>query len=286
MANFDLLQIFITVAECGNITRAAEKLYISQPAVSSAIKKLETSMGGTLLERQNKGVVLTANGKQIYTLAKQAIEKYTEAQNFLENAKRMQCGELRIGTNSSNIALILSDSIFKFCTKYPKINIKITRKSDDKLIEDLLTNELDYIFIDREDLAQNLNVVKTYDVEYAVVGSKPVGHKLSMREFLDSEKVLINKSYSSRKNIDQYFARFGESVQAKYEVDNYQMVVQMIKMGMGIGIVNPDYFKPDLASGKLHVLPTEFALDKRRFLLVTSPVNQTDAAKKFLEFIK
>ena len=97
MVNLELYRVFYTVAKCGSLTKAAEELYISQPAVSQAIKQLETQLGGKLFNRTHKGMELSeTGGKQIYPIVEQALKLFSSAESKYAEFKDTATGIVRI----------------------------------------------------------------------------------------------------------------------------------------------------------------------------------------------
>ena len=97
MVNLELYKVFYAVAKCGSLTKAAEELYISQPAVSQAIKQLESQLGGALFNRTHRGVELSeAGGKQIFPIVEDALKLLAEAENKYAELKGSAAGVIRI----------------------------------------------------------------------------------------------------------------------------------------------------------------------------------------------
>lgn len=292
MANLNLLNIFLTVAEQKNITKASEVLYISQPAISSSIKKLETELGGQLFIRKNKGVELTNEGQAIYNIIKKSLNKIDNVYNYFKHVNLIEKGTLRIGTSTSNINQYLNESISKFINLYPEINIKVTRDIEKNLITKLNDNELDLIVLDSEYLAADLEIVKTFEVNYSIIGNETYHNKyknkpMDILSFANEDLVLINNSKTSRQNFDSYFSKYNISLNPKYELENYQLIINLIEKGRGIGIVNLEYFRKELSNNKIFKIETTFSLDKRFIVLAISSKHYYNPAKDtFVEMVK
>ena len=115
MVNIELYRVFYTVAKCGSLTRAAEELFISQPAVSQAIKQLEGQLGTPLFNRTHRGMELTAQGgKLIYAQVEEALSLLDGAENKLIELKTTASGTLRIGATDSIFSNILADEIVEY----------------------------------------------------------------------------------------------------------------------------------------------------------------------------
>ena len=254
MANTNLLTIFIEVADRGSITKASERLYISQPAITKSIKQLESELGGKLFERKNRGVELTAEGRHIYEKVKPLLKELDSVYDYFSSVNKLKTGVLRIGTTTSNITILFSGALNKFINKYPGIEIKIVRGRENNLIASLRNNEIDLALIDRENIKPDLKVVKEYFVNYCVVGNKKYflrfsKKKMTRENFASLPLALIGSAHTSRRNIDLYFANYGLKLAPKYEMENYGLIIDLIKKGVAIGVVNLDYFKTELEKG-------------------------------------
>ena len=127
MYNYDNLskyKVFLCVAECGSISQSAEQLYISQPAVSMTIKKLEESLGTTLFLRKPRGVVLTENGRLLYDGVKQALNMLSDTESNLKHLENN--GRLRIAASNVLCKYLLMPYLQKFTEKYPFTDVSIT----------------------------------------------------------------------------------------------------------------------------------------------------------------
>jgi DNA-binding transcriptional LysR family regulator len=127
MVDLNLYNIFYTVAKCQSLTKAAEELYLSQPAVSQAIKRLESQLGGKLFNRVSRGMELTeTGGKQFFDLVEKAIKLLDTAEAEFKESKNIATGTLRISASDTVITHYLMRYIKKFHELYP--NVVITFK--------------------------------------------------------------------------------------------------------------------------------------------------------------
>ena len=119
MVNLELYRVFYTVAKCGSLTRAAEELYISQPAVSQSIKQLETQLGVSLFNRTRRGMELSAQGgKVIFAEVERALALLKEAENRLAQVQASATGTIRIGASDTIFEYFLADKIVDFHEKF------------------------------------------------------------------------------------------------------------------------------------------------------------------------
>lgn len=252
MTNLNLYRIFCEVAKVNNITKASENLYISQPAVSNAIKELENQLGGQLFIRQNKGVTLSPYGKDIYMKVLPCIEKFNELENYFDDIKTLNSGVLRIGTNTSNTNQIISKYLVKFAELYPNIKIKMKRDTQENLIQELESQDLDIIYIDNESIGE-FNVAETYNIEYQLIGDKNFFEKyknnpITAENFPNDEMILPTKLNKSRKILEQHFSSINLKISPKYEVDNYKIIYDLVKNGLGMAFVNTEYYKEKIGT--------------------------------------
>ncbi len=279
MANSNLLRMFIVVAEEGSITKASEKLYISQPAITKAIKELEAEMGGKLFVRKNRGVELTTEGKNIFEKAKPLMKELDGLYDYFSNVTKLKAGVLRIGTTTSNITILLSPIIGKFINAFPNIS-------------QLRNNELDVAVLDKDQVKPDLDTCKEFVVSYSVVGSKSYFEKYQNRpmtkeEFASLPLALISPEHTSRNNVDIFFTRHNISLPVKYELDNYGLIIDFIKKGLAVGIVNLDYFGRELEKGEIFKLNTDFEIDKRVISVVEYNQKMNNPAKDiFVKMLK
>ena len=141
MANLELYKAFYTVAKCGSLTKAAEELYISQPAVSQAIKQLETQLGGTLFNRTHKGMELSeTGGKQIFPLVEQALKLFEQVESKYAELKDTATGVVRICASDTVATHFLLPYIKKYHELYPDVNLILQNGTSGETIE-LLKNK-------------------------------------------------------------------------------------------------------------------------------------------------
>ncbi len=142
-----VLRSFVTVCRVGNITRAAEKLYISQPALTRQIKELEEELGCKLLNRNTRSVSLTENGFQFLVRAQEILSIAQLAKQELSEKNELLRGIVRIGVVESKIMKFLSDHIFAFNRQYPHVCFEIYSGDGDDLRRLVDENKMDFALL-------------------------------------------------------------------------------------------------------------------------------------------
>ena len=148
MINLELYKVFYTVARCGSLTKAAEELYISQPAVSQAIKQLEAQLGTPLFKRMHKGIELTAQGGEVIIGdVGRALNILGGVEDKLAERRGSPAGTLRIGASETIFQYILSDKIVGYHRLYPQVKIELIEDTTPRIVDSLLADRCDVGFL-------------------------------------------------------------------------------------------------------------------------------------------
>jgi len=288
MTNLNLYRIFCEVAKQKNITKASEALFVSQPAVSSAIKELEASLGGQLFIRQNKGVLLTSYGHDIYQKIAPSLEKLEEIEHYFDDVKALQYGFLRIGTNTSNTNQIISAYLTKFASIYPNVKIRMTRDSQENLIKQLSEQQIDIVYIDNEEIG-DFNIVESYNIEYQLIGNKDFYEKylnnpIDAENFPVEDIILPNQINTSRKLIENYLKQQNIQIKPKYEVDNYTILYELVKNGLGVAFVNAEYYK-DKLNKEVYLINSKIKFIARKINAVYNKKSKNPTLEQFIDIM-
>lgn len=291
MANYNLYKTFLTVAECKNLTRASEMLFISQPAITMNIKQLEEAIGGKLFERKNKGVELTSLGQILYNRVSPLVAQLDELENLASLQNKLKLGYLRIGANSSNCNTMISQYLISFAKKYPDVEIDMVRDNQKDLLEKLKKNELDIVFMDSCKVSEGIVSRKDFPIEYQLIGSKKYfdkynDHKFSFEDFPINDLILPNTKNNSRRFIDNFFAAHNTTLDTKYEVDNYSLIYDFVKNGLGIAFVSLFYYKDKIQKKEVYPIFPDIKINARQFSIYENTQYQNKAKDEFLKLIK
>lgn len=291
MTNLNLYKFFCCVAEEKNISKASEKLFVSQPAVSFSIKELEKEVGQKLFVRKSKGVELTLFGKILYDNVKGAIYKFDEIETLSQRFGKIEQGIVRIGASSSNMNQVLLKFLSQFARLYPNIQISMERGTKEQLIAELNNNALDIIFVDNGDYVCKFNQIKKFEVTYQLIGNKKYKQKFSsenldIKNFPIEELMLPSKNNNSRITIDSFFAKRGIKLLPKYELDNYILLYEFVKQGFGMAFVNKEYYKNAINSGEVEIIFPKFSICARQIVCLTNKNSLNPALDKLVEIIE
>lgn len=257
MVNLELYRVFYTVAKLGSSTRAAEELFISQPAVSQAIKQLESQLGTTLFNRTHMGMELSLQGgKLIFKKVEQALQLLDEAENMLSELKTTATGTIRIGATDAIFSYVLADKIVKFNAKYPAVKIELITGTTPETLEQLKEGKCDVCFvnlpIDDKDVNFTGTVFHLSDV--FVAGNKfenLKGVKVALSELQQYPLLMIESNTVARRALSAFTQTHGIQLHPDIEVENWDLMLKFASCGMGIGCVPREYAAQFLESGEL-----------------------------------
>lgn len=270
MVNLELYKVFYTVARCGSLTKAAEELYISQPAVSQAIRQLEAQLGTPLFNRLHKGMELSAQGGElIFHDVERALQLLGGAEDKLSELKNSATGTLRIGASETIFQYILSEKIVEYHRMYPQVKIDLLTDISPHTIEQLKTDRCDIAFLnlpieedDGIELTQSimlLNDVFIAGKAFAELKEKP----LSVWDLQQYPLLLMEPRTVARAAVDHFAESLGVKFSPSAEVNSWGFMKQLVADGMGIGCIPREYALRKMADGQLFELDVRPAMPSR-----------------------
>ena len=291
MVNLDLYRVFYTVARCGSLTKAAEELYISQPAISQAIKQLEAQLGTPLFNRMRKGMELTAQGGElVYKDVEKALKLLSGVEEKLAELRETPTGTLRIGASASIFQYILSGKIVEYRNRYPQVKIELISDVSPKIIEYLKTDRCDVGFLnlpcaDDNEIALGDPICILHDV--FVVG-KAYAHlcergELSLGDIGRFPLLLMKEHTVARTSFENYCRSFGVKISPSVEVDSWDFMQRLVPHGMGIGCIPREYALRRLQEGLLYELNVQPTLPLRSIgMALPADSNKPFALRSFI----
>ncbi len=289
--SFDYYKIFYIVAKTGNITKAAEELMISQPAISKCIKLLEEQLGGQLFVRTKRGVTLTEEGKEFYKYISHAIEYINNAESKFTEMIHLDVGTIRIGSSTTLTKKFLMPFIEIFHEKYPNINIQIETHMSGVLLNRLRQGLIDLVILNLPYHDDNdIELIKVKEVrDCFIVGKKYqnlLTKKLSLQEISNYPLVFQAKGSTTRRFLDEYASSQNIVFKPDIELAGFSLVTEFTRMGFGIGYATEDYIKEDLKQGNLLKLNINFELPKREIgIAYSKKYIPSFCTKKLIEII-
>ena len=286
----ELYKVFKEVAEAGNITAAAQALYISQSAVSQSIKQLESDLQTRLFARNSRGVTLTADGKLLYEYVRSAIGLLETGEAKLSQTRELQMGQLTIGASDTVTSQFLLPYLDSFHRQYPAIHIQIVSGRSHKVLGLLQSGKVDIAFASTPGKG-SFETVPCFATHSIFVASPEYpcdfSHIYTLSEIADFPLILLERKASSRLYLEKYFLQNGLRLNPEIELGARSLLVDLAAIGFGVAGVTEEFVRKDLESGRLRKLETSFEIPPRSVdMCILRGVPQTAAAQRFADYIR
>ena len=291
--NFELYRIFYTVATVGNITKASKELCISQPAVTKQIKQLEDQLGGELFIRTKRGVILTENGKEIYNYIKQAMNCFSNAEMQFSNLKKLGSGTLRIGASTTLARLFLIKYLGDFHKEYPNVGIQILTNPSIELKELLKEGKIDLLIA--KDFTTNADdmfeSIKLGTLHHSFIASNHFkelkGVVVDLDQINDYPLLFPKAPSTTRTLLAEFCKEHNTKMTSKLEIASYALIEELVKVGLGIGLVTREYVEKEIDNEDIFFVKTNPPLPSLDFsLFILKDSHHSFAANRLIEMIK
>ena len=289
--NLELYKVFYYVAKNESITRAANELSISQPAISKSIKTLEEQINTQLFIRKRDGVSLTETGNIIYKKIKEAMELIDSAENDLKSLTNLEYGTINIGASKTIIHEFLMPYIKSFHKDYPNINIRIFTDKTSDLIKKSKMGLIDVIFTNMPfnlpNEFESINVMNLHDCFVANQNFNYLKNKVIDKDSFQKLPLLIlTKGATNRIRLDDYCAINNMIIKPEMEFGSNTLIKEFTIAGFGIGMLTEEHVKEEINNGDLFKLNINFKLNDKYLGLVYNKDNLNLVSKKFIKYIK
>lgn len=290
--DFNLAQykIFYEVAKTGNISKAAKELYISQPAISKSISKLETSLGTVLFTRNSRGVQLTGEGQILYEYTKAAFDALTQGEQELKRIRNFHIGHIRIGVSNTLCRFVMIGYLKAFIEEYPHIKISIESQSTTHTLAMLDQQKIDIGLVAEPKVNKHLTFLSVMEIEDIFVAAPSYLANLKLREGADSDVfqvgniMLLDRNNITRHYIEDYMNTNHIQANNLLEVTTMDLLVEFSRIGLGIGCVIKEFVKEDLERGTLVQLKMSKPIHKRTIGFAYQAGRNSRALDKFVNF--
>lgn len=284
----DGYRVFLAIAKTGSFSRAAEALFITQPAVSHSMKQLEEKLGGPLFFRTSRGVKLTVEGEVLLRYVDQAFSLLTEAERKLTEMHRMLGGVVHIGANDTLCKHILLPYLELFHKQYPEVKLHITNRTSRETIQLLKEGKIDFGVINLPAEDPQLSIRPWKPLHDIFIGGTNFGQlrdrSLSAAELATYPIIMLERDSSMRSYIDRYFHSQQVRLVPEFELGSMDLLIQFAKTGLGISCVTEQFVMDELSSGELFAVKLEPDIPPRHIGIVTlKDVPLSLAAKTMLD---
>ncbi|WP_339229242.1 LysR family transcriptional regulator [Oceanobacillus sp. FSL K6-2867] len=290
-SKLDLYKVFCKVGKMNSFSKAAESLYMTQPAVSQAIMQLERDLDTRLFKRTPKGVTLTHEGELLFEYANSAINLIDVGEEKILEFKNLTTGELKIGVGDTISQHFLLPYLEDFHHKYPKIKFNIVNGTTLELCSALKSGEVDIILcnfpLDDSTLEQ-IPCMDTHDIfvcgeKFKYILSKP----LSYEELVKLPLIFLETKSNSRRYVENYLKSKGITIAPEMELGSYNLLLEFAKINLGIACVTREFSQSYLNDGLLYEVNLEEEIPNRSIgICFLKSVPLSPASTRFVKIIQ
>lgn len=278
------------VAKRLSFTRAAEELYLTQPAVSMQVRQFEDTVGLPLFERLGKKIYLTEAGQQMYRLSRVIAEKLDEAEQVVEELKGAEAGSLIISV-ASTVHYFAIRLLADFSKRYPKVRLNLNVTNRKGVLEQLEQNETDIVLMGLP--PENMDLVAEEFMDNPLVIIASPNHRLTKKkritlEELRNETFLMREQDSgTRSAVERFLGEKQINLTTSMEMNNNEAVKMGVAMELGLGIVSIHTVDQELEDGRIVILDVEsFPIMRQWFIVYRTGKRLSAVAREFEAFVK
>ncbi|WP_229106836.1 LysR substrate-binding domain-containing protein [Paenibacillus sp. 1001270B_150601_E10] len=258
MLDFELLKMFITVAEQRHFSRAADILHLTQPTVSMRIRQLEEQIGVTLFERSPKRVELTPAGHIMLKHARDSVQSMEQALQDVERLSKEVTGELTIGASFTIGEYLLPYWIATFSELFPNVQIRVSIKNTNDIVQDVYDHLLDGGFVEGRVRRKDMQIKRFAEDDLVLVAGTT--HPLAIYSTVQLEQlgretwIVREPGSGTRSYSDQFMEQHDLEITKLFEFGSNQGVKEAVRAGLGLAILSKHVVSRELESGELRAL--------------------------------
>nr|QWK42142.1 lysR transcriptional regulator [Pseudochorda nagaii] len=294
--SLEQLRIVQAVKNEATIKQAAKKLYLSQPALSLQIQKLEYEIDSPILDRNKKQIYLTLTGELLLDYADRILNLCEEADKAIIYLKKLKRVSLTIGTNETVGTYILPKIINLFCTRYPYTRIKLEINCANCISWNIVNGKIDLGIVEEDEIPKELYnslSCRPYFQEEMVL-ILPKYHELKDVRNISREKlynlnfITLKPHYVGRKLMDDTLQKFNinsDKLKIKLELNSVEAIKRAVQAGLGVSFISILMVKDELYSKRLHcTLVNNISINKRLTLIVNPKMDESQLCGKFHKY--
>jgi LysR family transcriptional regulator, low CO2-responsive transcriptional regulator len=285
--DFDQLEIFLEVARLSSFSRAAEKRFRTQPAISSQIRALEEEVGTRLLDRSGGKVSVTAAGKLFFKYAEETLERRKIILTDIAETERVPRGEIVVGANEGTCLHILPEVFAQFKHDYPNVSVSIKRADYATILESILENVVDFGVVSLPVNDNRLQAELIHRDELVVI--TPPGHPLAAKKSVTVAEVarfplVVPKAGHTRDALDTIFYDHHLKPNYAMEMDSSELLKRFVAADVGVGFIARSNIEEDIRAKALAAVALADAQIRRDLALVfRKDKSLSRAAKAFMD---
>ncbi|HYJ87675.1 MAG TPA: LysR family transcriptional regulator [Pyrinomonadaceae bacterium] len=250
------LRAFVAIAELGTFTAGAQRVHVTQAAISMQIRQLETDLGARLFIRAPRHVMLTEAGEQLLQRARQILRDHDAAVDEIAELAGAERGRLRVGSASAMVTTDVLPRLLREVRKqHVRSEITVASGTSETLVQQILAGEIDLAFVSLPVEARGINTERLSQDQLVAIASPR--HRLAKQRTISAytlagEKLILGeRGGNTRRLIDQFFAQAGVNLQVSMELSRQAAIRRMVEEDMGVGIVPLQSVAEEVKKGRL-----------------------------------
>jgi DNA-binding transcriptional LysR family regulator len=258
--DFDQLVTFLEVAKLGSFSRAGQKVFRSQSAVSAQIRQLEQEYGDKLLDRSGKTVRLTPAGRVLFAYAERMQKLREESLLAVADQGVTARGTLIIGANEATCLYVLPKVFAEYCRLYPEVQIHIYRNFSYKIIEKLENGSIDVGIVTLPVKSPSLKIHSVFRDQLMLMtapDSPLAGKKHVSVEDIAAQPLLLPKTGYTRQLMDKLFRPFNSNLQIRMELPSVGMIKRFVAAGLGVSLISSSFARDEVDAGQVVLIPIQ-----------------------------
>lgn len=267
ISKLDLYKVFRQVGKSGSFSKAAEELYMTQPAVSQSIMQLENELNVRLFNRTRKGVTFTTEGNNLFDYVNSAITLIEAGEEKILEFKNLSTGELKIGVGDTISKYYLIHFLEKFHTKYPNIKLKIINGTTIELCSYIKSGDIDIAICNFPIEDDSLELIPCSEIQDIFVCGERYKYLLSAKVSYDEltklPLIFLEKASNSRKYVENFITSRGVNISPDFELGSYDLLLEFAKINLGIACVIKEFSKEFLEKEYVYEIDTLEKIPKR-----------------------
>ncbi len=288
--DFDQLATFIEVVKLGNFSRAGQKVFRSQSAVSAQIRQLEQEYGERLLDRSGKVVRLTPAGEVLFEYAERLLTLRNESLRAVADQGHTPRGVLAIGANEATCLYVLPEVFAEYSRLYPSVQISVYRNFSRKIVQRLEDGSIDVGIATLPIKSPSLKVQPIFRDRLMVMVSAT--HPLASHETVSVSQIaefplIFPKTGYTRQILDKLFRPYGSQLRVTMELPSVGMIKSFVVADVGVSLISSSFAKDEVRSGQAKLIPlADVDLWRELGLIYRSGRSLPRAATAFIELIR
>ncbi len=287
--DLNLIKVFLAVYESKSILLASKKLYISQPAITKGIQRLENFLGGKLFVRTAKGTIPTKEGEEFNKSCYNAMQILNAGINKFSSLSNLEQGVLNIGSSSTIIRKLLLPFIEKFNKKYPNIVITITDANSEKLTKYVKNGIVDMAILNmpipNTEMFNVTTITKTND---CFIAHPDFPYDFLTKEQLASQKIIVQKRPSSNRDyFDKMCNENNVDIRPSFEIGSFGLITDFVSKNLGIAYTVKEFIEQDVKDKRVKIIKTDFISKPRDIAVITLQTSVNSfVCDKFIKELK